>query len=148
MNLDPDPGVEFGDYIGFELYIAGEKTDEFFFDATIQSGESGRYRYLWDGRDAQGNLLPPGSYDYAAKFSVPYQAQYCYALNGIFGNPPDCTNGATGRFLNTTDDLWVRVYRHLRRSADSLYGSGWVLAGQQRLYERKRADDDRRRHSS
>lgn len=45
LNLNPDPGVVFGDYIGFTLYIEGRVTDNFSFVATLQSGEIGRYGY-------------------------------------------------------------------------------------------------------
>ena len=74
------------------FYMEGEKTDAFTFAVNELSGEIGRYRYLWDGRDAQGQRLPPGVYAYAARFIIPHRTQYCYALGGIFGNPPDCTN--------------------------------------------------------
>lgn len=134
LSLNPEPGVEFGNHIGFELYIEGEVTDEFFFSAEITSGETGRYRYMWDARDAQGQLLPPGAYDYAVKFSIPYRAQYCYALNGIFGNPPDCENGATGVFTDAVEEIWVRGTIELDTQVDSSLGAGWVLDGQQRLY--------------
>jgi N-acetylneuraminic acid mutarotase len=135
LSLDVGGNAELGQYIGFELYLEGEQTDSFFFDSTLQSGEIGRYRYLWDGHDAQGNLLPPGTYNYGAKFSIPYRSQYCYALDGIFGNPPDCEFGGTGIFVDTTNELWVRGTVELDTQLDSPFGAGWVLNGLQRLYE-------------
>jgi RHS repeat-associated protein len=136
LTLNPDQSIEFtGNYISFELYIEGRKTDNFTFEATLKAGEVGRFRYLWDSRDAQGNLLPPGIYDYAVKLSIPYRAQYCYALNGIFGNPPDCVNGATGRFMTNTSETWLQGTMQIDPQPDSPYGQGWVLAGQQRLYQ-------------
>ncbi|MGB0384815.1 MAG: kelch repeat-containing protein [Ardenticatenaceae bacterium] len=134
LTLDPEEGVVFSDTIGFELYIEGEKTDNFVFSADIESGEVGRFRYLWDGRDAQGNLLSPGSYEYAAKFTIGYRAQYCYALNGIFGNPPDCENGATGRFTTATNEVWHRGSVKLDTRIDTPFGDGWVVADLQQLY--------------
>jgi RHS repeat-associated protein len=135
LSMDVSLGIELGNYIDFELYIEGIKTDRLTFSSTLQSGEIGRYRYLWDGRDAQGNPLPPGVYDYAVKMSVPYRAQYCYSLNEIFGGPPDCENGATGVFVDATDDTWVRGTVELDAAPDSPFGAGWTLDGQQRLHE-------------
>ena len=135
LSLNVGPDVELGDYIGFELYIEGQKTDSFVFSSTLQTGEMGRYRYLWDGRDAQGNLLPPGVYEYAVKLGIPYRGQYCQALDGIFGNPPDCVNGATGIFVDATEDVWVRGTIESNAQPDSPLGAGWVLDGLQRLYE-------------
>ena len=101
--------AEIGDHIGFELYIEGEKTDSFYFEADLDgTGEVGRYRYLWDGRNAQGELMQPGVYEYAVKLSIPYLGQYCYSLNEIFGGPPDCEFGATGVFVDAVEDVWVR----------------------------------------
>lgn len=122
-------------YIGYELYIEGIKTDSLTLSNTVTSGEAGRYRYLWDGRDAQGNLMPPGVYPYAVKFSIPYRAQYCYTLGGIFGNPPDCENGPTGVFVDAAREIWVRGTVELDTQTGSSLGDGWILKGVQRLYE-------------
>ncbi len=135
LSLDVGPGAELGDHIGFELFIQGEATDAFTFDANLENGEVGRYRYLWNGRDAQDNILPPGAYDYQIKFTVPYTSEYCYALNGIFGNPPDCEFGATGVFVQGTEEIWINGTVELDTQIGSAYGSGWVVADQQRLYE-------------
>ncbi len=134
LSLDIQGSVTLGDSIGFELFIEGEKTDDFTFSADLQPGEVGRFRYLWDGRNAQGQLLPPGLYPYTARFRVPYQGEYCYALNGIFGNPPDCVNGGTGVFISGEKVLAVEGTVELNTQLDSPYGAGWVLSGQQRLY--------------
>lgn len=129
-------GAEIGDTIGWELYIEGEKTDEITFQADFDgSGEVGRYRYLWDGRNALGERLPPGSYRYTVKLSIPYTGQYCYALNGIFGNPPDCVNGATGVYVQAEKEIWVRGAITLQGDPQSPFGTGWTLDGLQRLYE-------------
>lgn len=136
LTLNPDQSVEFTSHsISFELYIEGNKTDNFTFDADLQAGEVGRFRYLWDGRDGQGQLLPPGIYEYVVKLGIPYRAQYCYALNGIFGNPPDCINGATGVYRTEMDETWLQGTIQLDPQPDSPYGSGWVVSGQQRLYQ-------------
>ena len=132
LSLDIGIGMEVG-HIGFELYIEGIKTDSFVLSNTIQTGETGRYRYLWDGRDAQGNPLPTGVYEYAVKFSLPYRAQYCYTLGGVFGNPPDCEFGATGVFVDAYKESWVRGTVELDRQSDSSLGAGWVLEGLERL---------------
>jgi hypothetical protein len=72
---------QLGSHIGFELYIEGLRTDSFTFSVNPQTiGEVGRFRYLWDGRNAEGILLPEGIYQYKAKFSIPYRGEYCYAL--------------------------------------------------------------------
>ncbi|MEM7534453.1 MAG: cytochrome D1 domain-containing protein [Chloroflexota bacterium] len=135
LNLANMQNVILGDYIGWELYIEGEKTDSFTFDANLTAdGEIGRYRYLWDGKNAQGDPLPPGIYQYRVKFSIPYQAQYCYALNGIFGNPPDCVNGGTGRYADAFKEFWVSGSVAIDNQVDSSLGASWVWADQQRLY--------------
>lgn len=80
-------------------------------------------------------FVTPGVYEYAVKFSVPYVAQYCYALNGIFGNPPDCVNGATGIFVDAVETVWANGTVKLDSQPGSAWGAGWILEGQQRLYE-------------
>lgn len=134
LGVNPGIGAELGEYIGFELYIEGKKTDRFVFSSTLQAGEAGRFRYLWDGRDEQGNRLPAGVYEYAVRFRIPYTAQYCYALDGIFGNPPDCENGATDVYVEAMDDGWFYGTIELDAQPDSPLGAGWVLDGLQRLY--------------
>jgi len=129
-------GAEIGDYVGWELYIEGEKTASFSFAGDLTAdGEVGRYRYFWDGRDAQGGTKQTGVYEYSVKLNVPYRAQYCYALNGIFGNPPDCVNGPTGRFVNAYQELRVDGTVTLINEATSAFGAGWSLDGLQRLHE-------------
>jgi RHS repeat-associated protein len=135
LSLNVGAGVEVGDHIGFELFVQGQKSQPYTFEGNLVTGEVGRYRYLWDGKDGQGNLLGPGVYDYEVKFPLPYRAQYCYALNGIFGAPPDCVNGATGVFVDATEDLWTRGTVELNPQVNSPYGAGWMLLGQQHLYE-------------
>lgn len=138
FSLNVGTYMQLGNYIGFELYVEGEKTDSFFFSSDLQNGELGRYRYLWDGRDVQGNLLPFGVYEYAVRFSIPYYGEYCYALDGIFGNPPDCENGSTGIFVNAVNEMWARGTVELDSQQDNLLGAGWLLDGQQQLYENER----------
>jgi RHS repeat-associated protein len=135
LTLDYDQSVELGDYVIFELYIEGQKTQRYTISSDLVMGEVGRYRYFWDGRDVQGNLMPPGVYQYAAKLSVPYRSQYCYSLNGIFGNPPDCENGATGVFIEGADEVWLYDTIELNSQPDSVLGAGWELQGLQRLDE-------------
>lgn len=133
LRIDPESGVELGNFIGYELYIQGQKTDSFTFGSNLATGEVGRYRYFWDGRDAQGNQLPPGIYEYRAKLSVPYTAQYCGSW--VFGGPPDCVRRPTGRFVQATVDTWVRGTVKLNAQADSPLGAGWAVEEMQRLYE-------------
>jgi hypothetical protein len=103
LDLDFDPLlVETQDYVQFELYIEGQKTDRFTFAADMDgSGEVGRYRYLWDGRDARGERLPPGVYAYAVKLSMPYTGQWYWSRDGRFGSPPD-PDRPTGVFVDAT----------------------------------------------
>ena len=136
VNVASVNDAQLGNYIQWELYIAGERTETYTFDASLTVGsEIGRYRYLWDGRDAQGEALPPGVYNYTINLYIPYIGQYCYALDGIFGNPPDCTNGATGIFVNAVKQEVVRGTVTLLGEPDSPFGTGWALNGLQRLYE-------------
>jgi len=135
LSLDVGAGVQLGDHIGFELFVEGQKSESYTFESNLVTGEVGRYRYLWDGTDGQGNLPEPGVYDYEAKFSLPYRSEYCYALNGEFGAPPDCENGATGVFMDATEDIWTRGTVQLNPQMDSPYGAGWMMLGHQRLHE-------------
>ncbi|MCB0190134.1 MAG: hypothetical protein KDE31_37940, partial [Caldilineaceae bacterium] len=120
--------------VTFELFIEGEKTDAFHFEAGFISNHVGRYRYLWDGRNSQGQRLATGVYEYVVKLGVLYRAQYCYSLNGVFGNPPDCQNGATGVFVEGIDEVFFEGRVKLESASDSPYGNGWLIQGQQRLY--------------
>lgn len=134
LKLNNVTQAEVVNYINWELYIEGEKTDSFTFNANVQAnGEAGRYRYFWDGYNARGERLPAGIYKYQVKLSIPYRGQYCYALNGIFGNPPDCVRGATGRFVDAVKDVWVGGTVLLDNQVNSPLGAGWTL-GLQRLY--------------
>jgi RHS repeat-associated protein/uncharacterized repeat protein (TIGR01451 family) len=133
LSLDVDPGTELGDYVGWELYIEGQRTDSFSFSRTADSGEMGRYRYYWDGRDGQGELLPPGVYEYAVKLSLPYQAQYCGTNR--FGGLPDCVNRPTGIFVEAIEDTWAQGTVKLEAEPNSPLGEGWALGGMQHLYE-------------
>lgn len=126
-------------HVQWELFIEGQRTGAYTFDTTLDStGEIGRYRYLWDGRNGRGEELPPGIYNYKVKLLVPYNGQYCYAQGGIFGNPPDCANGATGTFADATQELWSEGTVLHNPQLDSTLGAGWTLQGQQRLYRNDR----------
>ena len=53
---------QMGDHLGWELFIEGQRTDAFTFDADLsQTGEVGRYRYLWEGRNAKVNVCHQAS---------------------------------------------------------------------------------------
>ena len=135
LDLNFDPAVTTGgEYVQFELYIEGEKTENFTFAADANtSGEVGRYRLLWDGRDAQGQLVSPGVYAYAVKMSVPYEGEYYWSQTGTFGGPPDLSR-PTGVTVTATQDYWVYDTVELNPQTDSALGSGWVMEDVQRLY--------------
>lgn len=135
FSLEFGGDIEMEDYIGFELYIEGEKTDNFAFSGVWQDNEVRRYRYLWDGKNAQGDMLPPGVYEYAVRLSILYRAEYCYALNGQFGGPPDCVNGSTGIFADVVQSIWTVGTVELDAQVGGPLGTGWALDGVQRLYE-------------
>ncbi len=133
LNFDPNL-VTLGDYVQFELFIEGQKTARYTFAADPGGdGEVGRYRYLWDGRNALGERLPPGVYAYAAKLSVPYTPQYYWATNNAFGGPPDLSR-STGVTVTATRDYWVRGNVALNTQTESPFGHGWTLEGYQALY--------------
>lgn len=134
LSLGLDSGTIAGETIGFDLFIEGKKIDTLIFTNTVTDGEVGRFRYLWDGRDALGNLLPPGSYSYAVKFNVSWQGQYYYTTNNRFGGPPDW-NQPTGVFEQFTKSIWKRGTVELDTQTDGSLGAGWTLDGVQRLYE-------------
>jgi len=129
MSID-DPNVEFGEYVSVEIYIEGRKTAQYSLAATPE--QKYRYRYFWDGCDIHGNAMPAGVYPYHVKLSIPYRTQYYRPIGG-FGTQPDYINGATGVFVQTTKDIWVRGTIRLDRQPASPFGDGWALAGQQRL---------------
>lgn len=123
------------DQIQWQLYIEGERTDNFTFAADLSSsGEIGRFRFFWDGRNAQGEELPPGIYSYAMRIRIPYEAEYCGVVGNIFGNDPDCDNQPTGRYTTATEEQWVFGIVPLAGTPDPSLGDGWMLTGQQRLY--------------
>jgi plastocyanin len=126
------------DYITFELYISGERTEIQYLPVMTQTlGELGRYRYLWDGVDAQGQPMPPGVYDYTVKFIIPYTAEYCRSFGDVFGGPPECS-APLGVFTDGEIELVQGGTVILDGEPDGGYGEGWVLQGQQRLYENER----------
>ena len=123
-------------YMGYELHIEGYKTATHYVPVSLNAtGELGRFRYFWDGRNAQGDLLPPGAYPYRVKLTFPYLAEYCRPFGGIFGNEPNCITGGTGRYVRAEKVVWSEGTVTLHGTEDSPYGTGWVLNGQQQLFE-------------
>ncbi|HUM67575.1 MAG TPA: PKD domain-containing protein [Chloroflexota bacterium] len=123
------------EYIQWQLYIEGERTNNFTFAADLStSGEVGRYRLLWDGRNAQSERLPAGMYNYALRIRVPFTAQYCRAVGNVFGNPPDC-RFPIDSYVTATQELWSYGTVALDSTVDNPLGQGWALAGQQHLHE-------------
>ncbi len=148
-------------WLSVELFLPGQKTARFTFrtddpsdpnDRNRRAGPRsynyGQFRYLWDGRDGQGNRLPPGTYPYALRVSVPYLACYYYTLNNRFGGPPDYRR-PTRICIPVTRSYWhygtvtLDAYlnspvgrgwpQHLEPGGP--FGMGWSLVGQQFLYE-------------
>jgi len=128
----PDSGY-WQDYALFELYIEGIKTDQFWFDNSSLLSADGRLRYMWDGRDAQGNLMPSGVYDYEVNLQIFYVAQYCGT--SIFGGLADCVNLPTDRYTTVYIEKPIRGRIEFDAESDSPWGDGWAMAGMQRLYE-------------
>lgn len=128
-------GFEVGSTLQAELFIEGKKTGNYTFAARdlLAGKDSANFRYMWNGRDAQGNRLPPGVYRYDIHLRIPYRAQYFATLNNRFGGPPDLTR-PTGRFTTATSDQWIYGSVTLASNSDSPFGAGWQLNSQQRLY--------------
>ncbi|MCP4425643.1 MAG: hypothetical protein GY803_14200, partial [Chloroflexi bacterium] len=136
VDVSLSGAVTTGNYIQWELYIEGEKTDNYTIGADLSdSGEIGRYRFFWDGRNSQGEQMPPGIYNYAIRVRIPFTGEYCGPVGLIFGNPPDCENYPSGRFVEATEEKWVYGTVALEGTPDASVGDGWLLTGQQRLYE-------------
>jgi RHS repeat-associated protein/uncharacterized repeat protein (TIGR01451 family) len=141
VSLKNTGSIQSFGYMGFELYIQGEKTATHYIPVDLDAtGELGRLRYLWDGRNAQGDLLPPGAYQYQVRLTFPYLAEYCRPVNNIFGNPPDCVNGATGRFVKADKEVWTGGTVTLNGDQDGPYGIGWSVSGLQQLRENEAGD--------
>jgi RHS repeat-associated protein len=135
LNVDITGSID-ADHIQWELYIEGEKTDNYTLEADLSSsGEIGRYRFLWQGRNVQGESLPAGIYNYAVRARIPFTGQYCGTVGQVFGNPPDCVNYPTNRFVTATKEAWVYGSVALEGTATDGLPAGWSLAGQQQLYE-------------
>lgn len=136
IKLDVDSfGNTIADKLTWELYIEGQKTDQFTFAANLDvDGEVGRYRYLWDGHNALGELLPPGMYAFAVKIAIPYEAEYCRTTRR-FGDFSCAGNSGTGVFTTVTKDVWTYGEVALNSQLDSSLGAGWSLQDQQFLYE-------------
>lgn len=126
-------------YLTWELFIEGQNTDSFTIEADMaSSGEVGRYRFLWDGRNAFGELLSPGVYAYAVHIRIPYEANYC--TGSFFGMPvcsliPAGVNSPNGVTAEGAVDVWIYGETVLNTQTDSSLGAGWTLNGQEFLYE-------------
>jgi RHS repeat-associated protein len=130
-------GLDPGDYVQAELYIEGEKTANFTFAVQdLQAdGEIGVFRYLWNGRDAQGRRLPPGVYRYSVRMRIPYLLQYYSPIGNVFGGPPDFSR-PLGIYSNFMADKFHSGSVLLDADVEDIsFGVGWLLAGRQRLYE-------------
>ncbi len=128
FTVEPQEGLL--DYAEFEVYIEGKKTEKLVISSP--TGVKQRYRYLWDGRDAQGRRMGPGVYRYSVRLRVPYRAQYyrAYSFGGEL-NPAY----PTGVYVDATHDYWTSGAILLDADPANSLGSGWSLDGQQRLLE-------------
>ncbi|MFH1202581.1 MAG: RHS repeat-associated core domain-containing protein [Candidatus Omnitrophota bacterium] len=112
----------------FKVDIAGRQAQ-----ATYQ-GVSGkvRYAYLFDGKDALGQLLTSGSYPYTIEASNDYtNATYWTTAN--FGGAPIANTGVlTIEPVPMTRN--VNGYLTINSQQDSPFGAGWSIEGLQRLH--------------
>lgn len=122
--------------------VQGRRVGTYTFANAILVGEVGRFRYLWDVRDAQGNTVPPGIYEYKVKFSIPYRAQYCGASGLIFGNPPDCIHFPTHRYVGLNSlSLKAQVAEKQRTLVDNFeFLTTYGLASADRNIPRRNVD--------
>ncbi len=132
METFQDPNAQVGEDISFELFLNGEKRDRV--THAFQPGQEYRYRSFWEARDLKGDWLAPGIYDYHAILSVPYRTQYYWSKTRRFGGPPDYDR-PTGVYVDHTVSVELRGTLTIDAMENSPFGAGWVLAGQQRLYE-------------
>ncbi|MCW5844574.1 MAG: right-handed parallel beta-helix repeat-containing protein, partial [Caldilinea sp.] len=140
LRLNPDAPTTLGDRIRYELYIAGNRYTGYFSTGELQTGTAGRFRFFWDGRDPQGNALSPGIYDYKLYFHIAYAAKYCWPVNMRFGARPDCSAGALYPQVTIGAETTAFTTGAVRLDPQpgSPFGAGWVLDGQQRLYQNSR----------
>ncbi len=134
LDFPSDVQEQLGKYITYEVFIEGKKSERFVISNTYHTtGEAGRFRYLWDGRDAQGHLLPPGVYSYTVSIAVPYRANYCASLR--FGGPPRCDIWRSNISVWTEKKKVQGGIVLLDAPLDNPLGMGWSLYGMQRIYK-------------
>ncbi len=130
LRISQIGNAQLGDHVMMEVFIEGQKTDVEYFSLLDSPDEAGRFRYEWDGRNARGEPLPPGIYNYTVKIGVPYEAAYCRPVGGRFGNA--CDAEIPG--YRTLAYKYETVHGTIALDVDTDLANGWVLDGQQRLY--------------
>lgn len=124
-------------YYNISLYIAGEYKGAYWVNIPWldpnsplppRSGPLPPFRYRWDGRDADGNRLPPGVYDWVAEISVPVWIFTCGAE--IFGGVPKWSCWRSMTYISSG------AYGTIQTNyvSENPFGIGWDLLGQQHLY--------------
>ncbi len=123
------------DLIQAELFIEGESTQQFSFriDQLTPDGEIGRFRYFWDGRDAQGRKMPPGVYFYSVRIKIPYEAEFFGTTNGRFGGPADPSQPLGITTTATLEDTFFGSIL-INQDIGGHYGYGWQIADVQQLH--------------
>ncbi len=128
--------TDLASFIQVELFIGGAKVDTFVFAVgeVASDGEVGRLRFVWDGRDAEGRLMPPGSYRYTARLGIATTFELTQPVGGIFGGEPDPTfpTGLSRQGTLVTEHAGVVVLGS--GDDDAFLGRGWQITGQQRLF--------------
>jgi len=109
------------------------RTVEAFYGAT-QNNQKPVGNFFWDGRDANGDLMPTGSYDYSIDVTS-LNANSPVAISNVYGgSPSQVFSGITFPGL-----VPLRAPTSIGRAvlvnlADSVYGAGWSVIGESRLH--------------
>ncbi|MFH1868598.1 MAG: carboxypeptidase regulatory-like domain-containing protein, partial [Candidatus Omnitrophota bacterium] len=111
----------------FDVNFAGE-----IHKVTFQGEEWDTHqRILLDTKNARGEMLETGNYQYSIKLSNEYQTEYATAE--YFGGPPVAGTGVFAPELESlTTPISARVV--VNNQTESAFGAGWSLDGLQRIH--------------
>ncbi len=116
----------------FEFNIEGVQTSAAY--AFSQNNQKHNATWLWNGRNALGDLLATGSYPYTVR-ATSLNANTSVAISAVYGGPATTTfNNVTYPGLTPLASNTLSERAALLNYATSPYGAGWMVAEEPRLY--------------